>query len=88
MMRFGDAVAIDGGEIDLSLCIDGGEIGLFYNKGGPQPVYPGPYSVIPDFVGSVLSTANKAMSSDVTVAQIPVAEVSNPQGGITVTIGG
>lgn len=32
-MRFGDAVAIDGSEVELVTRIDGGEVGVFYNKG-------------------------------------------------------
>ncbi len=32
-MRFGDTVVIDGAEVGLENRIDGGELGVFYNKG-------------------------------------------------------
>lgn len=47
--------------------------------------YPGPYVVIPKTVDQVLETNNKRMTDDVTVTEIPYAEVGN-QYGITVTI--
>ena len=33
-MKFGNAVSIDGSEVSLDNKIDGGEVGVFYNKGG------------------------------------------------------
>lgn len=56
-----------------------------------MPVYPdlydGPYDVIPSFAQQVLATASKTMAADVAVEPIPVSEVSNPSGGVTMTIG-
>ena len=67
-------------EDDISLEIEG------YISGHADP-YTGSYSVIPRVDKVILPTANKTMANDVTVFQIPYAEVSNPQGGNTVTIG-
>ena len=54
----------------------------------PYPVYDGPYNVEPRFfTGHTLETMNKAMTDNVTVDPIRIYEVSNPAGGITVTIG-
>lgn len=33
-LHFGNAVAIDGGELQINTHIDGGELGMFYNTGG------------------------------------------------------
>ena len=35
-LNFGNAVAIDGGELKLNTHIDGGELGVFYNTGGTE----------------------------------------------------
>lgn len=57
-----------------------------------MPVYPTPYegeyTVVPTFSEQVLETAGKSMRNDVTVEEIPVHRVSNPAGGVTVSIGG
>lgn len=54
----------------------------------PYPEYDGPYNVEPRFfTGHTLETRNKAMTDNVTVEPIRIYEVSNPAGGITVTIG-
>lgn len=51
--------------------------------------YGGPYIAVPKLDEQiVLLTKDKSMSDNVTVREIPWEEVSNPQGGITVTIGG
>lgn len=42
--------------------------------------YPGPYEVIPKTYDQILPTKDKNMSDDVTVFEIPYAEVSNPDG--------
>ena len=47
--------------------------------------YPGPYTVIPKTTGQVLDTKHKRMTDDVTVTEIPYAEVGNVY-GTTVTI--
>lgn len=51
--------------------------------------YTGPYIVVPKTAQStILATRNKTMRDDVTVLEIPYAEVSNPIGGKTAIIGG
>ena len=88
-MRYGDAVAIAGGEIRLKNVIDGEEIGVFYDSGGtPAPVYSGPYEVDPRFEDITLNTSGRLMRQDVIVHEIYVGRVTNPSGGKTVTIGG
>ena len=51
--------------------------------------YNGPYTVTP-LAGDevILETEDKLLLENVTVLEIPYAEVSNLQGGYTVTIGG
>lgn len=99
-MRYGDAVVIDGGEIQLdnvidggelyiNICIDGGELGVFYDSGeGVAPVYRGPYEIEPLFEDITLDTNGKLMNRDVIVREIYVGRVTNPSGGKTITIGG
>ncbi len=54
-----------------------------------MPMYPGPYEVTPRaYADQVLSTNHMGMSQDLTVKEIPYSEVSNPQGGYTINIGG
>lgn len=55
--------------------------------GPPVDPYEGDYVVIPKFVEQVLPTKNKTMQDDMVVKEIPTAEVSNPAGGLTLTIG-
>lgn len=64
---------------------DFGEITIIHD--GYEP-YEGPYEVTPKFLDQILATKDKNMKQDVTVHTIPVARVSNPDGGNTVTIGG
>ena len=52
------------------------------------PYYTGTYDVNPDFVGTSLQTAGKVLTQNVNVHPIQVEDVSNPQGGRTVYIGG
>lgn len=52
-----------------------------------HPSFDGPYEVTPRFHEQTLETKNKLMIDDVTVEVIPAHEVSNPAGGLTVTIG-
>lgn len=49
--------------------------------------YEGQYIVDPKFVEQKLETAHKIMTDDVTVKQIPYAEVDNQSGGTTFYIG-
>ena len=48
--------------------------------------YSGKYEVTPTIDGEVLETANKMMIDDVTIHAIPYQDVTNPQGGRTITI--
>lgn len=52
-----------------------------------HPTYDGSYEVTPRFYEQVLETKEKLMIDDVTVEVIPAHEVTNPAGGLTVTIG-
>lgn len=49
--------------------------------------YEGDTLLIPNFIGKILHTEEKKMRTSVVMLPIPVHSVSNPQGGITVTIG-
>ena len=49
--------------------------------------YEGSFDVIPAVSQQVLATADKFMTSDVTVQAIPYYDVSNTKGGSTVYIG-
>lgn len=51
-------------------------------------MYEGPYEVTPTLETQMLATRNKTMRDDVTVFEIPYAEVGNIAGGMTATIGG
>lgn len=76
--------------IDLDITIENvtDEIELEIDSSGYIPeTYDGPYEVTPDFNDQVLETEDLLMSDDVIVKEIPVAEVSNPAGGLTLTIG-
>ena len=61
-----------------------GEISLFR-----FPLYDGPYQATPSPEEDiVLETEGKRMTQQVTLLKIPYAEVNNPAGGKTITIGG
>lgn len=55
--------------------------------GDTTPYYDGTYIVIPKFSTQNLNTATKRMRNNVMVRPIPILSISNPQGGMTVTIG-
>ena len=57
------------------------------SEGGDVPVYEGSYEVTPSSEKQILDTDGKLMSEDLTINEIPVSEVSNNQGGTTITIG-
>lgn len=57
------------------------------DSSGRLPYYTGEYTVNPRKVEQTLLTADKSMEENVIVNAIAYAEVSNPQGGSTVTIG-
>lgn len=49
--------------------------------------YKGEYEVTPTTSAQILETSQKFLEDDVTVKEIPYAEVTNLANGITVTIG-
>ncbi len=53
----------------------------------PAPPYEGEYEVTPKFEAQTLHTADRLLTKDVIIEEIPYAEVSNNSGGTTVTIG-
>lgn len=57
-------------------------------KSGDYPDYAGPYAVTPMAAAQRMETKDTHMTDDVTVREIPYYEVSNPQGGTTIVIGG
>lgn len=57
------------------------------NTYGKLPDYEGQYKITPKVTEIVLPTKDRAMKDDVTIFQIPYAEVANEAGGNTVTIG-
>lgn len=69
---------------DIELSFDE-EINNIVSK--EYPDYLGTYEVTPKVTEIILPTKNKTMKKNVTVFQIPYAEVSNAAGGKTVTIG-
>ena len=76
---YGNAVAIDGGEVQLSVQIDGGEISLSSCMDGDigtyMPVYPESYTgdlvVKPSEETQVLQTEHLTMPGNVIVEPIP-----------------
>jgi hypothetical protein len=50
--------------------------------------YKGDYVAITRFSDQVFETKDKTMNDDFVVKEIPCAEVTNPAGGLTLTIGG
>lgn len=74
-------------EDNLHLSMDFGEVQRMQEVISPDgEVYDGSYDVVPKVEQQVLPTAQKIMKDDVTVRAIPVYEVSNTAGGITVYI--
>lgn len=69
---------LDFDEEGAEFCLDFGEFEIIHIADNP---YEGPYTVIPKaWDAQILSTRNKAMLGDVTVLEVPYAEVSNPNG--------
>ncbi len=56
--------------------------------GTDLPVYSGSYTVTPKTTAQSMETSDKVMTDNVTIKEIPYSEVSNPQSGKTVIIGG
>ena len=52
------------------------------------PYYEGEYEITPKWENITLNTKQKSMKDNVKVTEIPYLEVENPQGGVTVVIGG
>lgn len=53
----------------------------------PAKKYDGKYEVTPKFVPQTLNTADKMLTKDITIGEIPYTETPNSAGGVTVTIG-
>lgn len=51
-------------------------------------VYKGVYAVTPKVERQIMPTKGKLLVKDLTIHQIPYAEVTNNSGGTTATIGG
>ena len=62
------------------------QVDMRVGVGGSGEHYTGAYEVTPDTVQQVLPTAQKVMSRDVTILEIPFFEVTNNSGGTTVSI--
>lgn len=52
------------------------------------PYYTEEYIVTPKIYEQSLDTDNKSLTQDIVVRSIPYTEVTNPEGGLTVIIGG
>lgn len=75
-------VALDGERQDYDVEYEG-----MITVGGGSDPYTGEYEVKPKITPQVLRTKDKYMVDDLTVLEIPYAEVSNTSGGLTATIG-
>lgn len=64
-----------------------GSSGSNNNPSSNAEKYTGSYTVKPLVSEQTLATKDKVMTDDVTVLEIPYSEVSNNEGGCTVTIG-
>jgi len=67
-------------ELDIGL-----ELGTIIG-GDLLPTWEGPYSIKPKVNEQNFETKNKKMKEDLTVQEIPLQEVVNPQGGTTLII--
>ena len=65
----------------------GNSSGSNNNTGSNAEKYTGSYTVKPLVSEQTLATKDKVMTDDITVLKIPYSEVSNNEGGCTVTIG-
>lgn len=93
-------VAVSGGKLQFSLsgddrlifALDSSNTDMTFSLSAPSyfepDLYTGETVVNPDFVGKVLNTRQKLLTSDISVNPIQVEEVSNTSGGVTVYIGG
>lgn len=79
-------VALDiGGELSNQMAIVTGE--MIVPRSANYEVYTGDYEVDPRFTSQTLETQSKLMADNVTINEIAVSTVQNPQGGNTVWIG-
>jgi hypothetical protein len=76
-----------GADADLTSAVDRLCDGYGSGESGGGEEYDGAYEVTPKFVAQTLPTAEKLMTKDLTIEEIPYAEVSNNSGGKTVIIG-
>lgn len=53
----------------------------------PAETYESEHEVTPKFVPQTLNTADKMLTKDITIGEIPYTETPNSAGGVTVTIG-
>ena len=77
------------GESELTGILSGtavlyGQLSIPDHIGTP---YQGSYDIVPAIEFQLLPTAETYLDDDIIVHPIPYQEVSNPYGGITVTIG-
>ena len=61
-----------------------GKLGI--STSGVTEQYEGDYTVIPKVTAQTLETKKKVMTDDLKITEIPVYEVTNNQGGMTVYI--
>ncbi len=79
-----NASFFDGSEV---ITADFGVIEIITDPSGIKR-YDGPYSIVPKVSDQQFETTAKLMNENLSVLAIPVLSVSNPSGGVTVTIGG
>lgn len=70
-------VVSDGGNLNGIISIGGSDTNVAY------PFYKGEYEVTPTRQNQSLDTSNKILTKDITIVEIPYAEVSNTSGGNT-----
>lgn len=73
------------GSFNVSLASIGGISGSVSREISHEE-YTGIYEVVPRVEAQVLNTADKLMRKDISIDEIPYAEVSNSSGGMTATI--
>ena len=76
-------------DIQIEVTLDVPDISMEVSAGGEsKPPYEGDYTAVSDIHDLVrLPTKGRSMLDDVVIQPIPFYEVSNPQGGVTITIG-
>jgi hypothetical protein len=70
-------VVSDGGNLNGIISIGGSDANVAY------PFYKGEYEVMPTRQNQSLDTSNKILTKDITIVEIPYAEVINASGGNT-----